>query len=265
MLVLTILLACGEEDDTELGTDDSSPEVLDDTGEVEVVPSFTVHGAAIDFMTREPVAAGLCVDIVDPTGTLVSGDAADLEVLSSAVVEEGGTFAVADVQTESEVGLFIVLRDCADEGVHMPTATGIEVGAYADVEDGGSIAVTGLVFPLVMVDQAIDPSLAGIAEESVKVTGFMTSFVLNAGVPVEGAVVEGQDALVLYLDADPTDGVFTTAGEMNTATSAAAGGTVMVPAAPLTTYTCTHETDTFGAQVFGSMPGLATVMAFDAE
>ena len=265
MQVLTILLACGEKD-TDIGLDDTDPvEVVDDTGEVEQATSFNVNGLAIDFMTREWAPAGLCVDIVDPTGTLVSGDSADLEILGSAVVAEEGAFSVIGIETDSEVGLFVVLRDCADEALHMPTATGVEVGAYAEIEDGGTVAVQGLVFPLAMVDGAIDPSLSGLVEESVKVTGFMTGFVLAGGVPVDAAVVEGQDALVLYLDADPTDGLFTTAGELNVGTASAAGGAVMVPGAPITTYTCTHETETFGAQVFGAMPGLATVMAFDAE
>ena len=268
-LLSLALLACTGPDDTAGTEDTSDTQDTEDTG-VERV-GWTLSGVGLDYMTQTTTpTAGKCVTIVNPELALVTGDSTDLEVLGQTVIDDEGAWTVDGIITDTQVGMFLMATDCADEGTSIPTGTGIAYADYQDVEDGTEIAGLRAVFiSTTMASAAINPSFIGIgrADTDIAVEGMMMGFVEDsAGVPVAGATVAGEDeAFVAYLDPDPNGGLFANDGVPNTATLAEGGGWFMSPGAPITTYTATHDTLTFEPKLFGTLPGLVTVFKFTAN
>jgi hypothetical protein len=268
-LILFSLLACGEDepatDDSTATTDDSEVEG-DDTGPF----GFGISGMAYDLMNAAPSAAGLCITIADPTDAASTGDPADLIILGNTVTAEGGTFTVKGIETDSAIGVFIIVSDCADEGTVRATGTGVSVASYEDLEPGGMIeGATALsinsTFEVVLDQSAV---AAGYGGDNIATAGAMMGFVQDsAGTPISGATVTGKDGVATYYgDTEPTDGLFTSAETgVNTATDAAAGGLFFVPGAPIYTYTATADGYAFEQLLFGGVPGMVTVLKFTAE
>jgi len=92
----------------------------------------------------------------------------------------------------------------------------------------------------------------------------MFGFALDAAAaPVGDAVVSCLGCgTTYYMDADPADGLFSTGVTPNAATVAGVGAW-MIPAGPISSYTCDDGgAHTFEDQLNGSNPGAATVTAF---
>jgi hypothetical protein len=118
-----------------------------------------------------------------------------------------------------------------------------------------------------------DASLAtaGHTGNGLGTDGGMMGFVTDSsGTALDGATVSCDNqgspcASVYYLDADDSDGFFSTGSTANTETSAAASSAFVVPGAPIWTYQASHASETFQSQLFGSVPGMITVMTFIAD
>ena len=112
-MAIISLAACGgkgdDTSDTSVVTDDTSV-VTDDTGTV-VDASFSLSGNAIDMATMSPVSSeALCMTIADPTDAIAGGD---LIILTQTTIEAGtGAWATEAFETDSAVGLFMIVSDC---------------------------------------------------------------------------------------------------------------------------------------------------------
>ena len=255
--------------DTDADTDtdtDADADADTDTDTDTDVEGFTVEGTGMDVATFSPAAEGLCMHAIDPTNALIG--AGDPDVFGSAVLDSSAAFSIAGiVYTDSR--LMLLAQDCADEGTVMPTATGIDPDSYAGIEDGGVISDRVAASVSVAMADGVDESLAAVgwAGGSVHEVGMVVGFVQDASrAPIEGATVSCTlCTVVYYMDADASDGLFSTAGEVNTTTSAAAGGIFVVPDAPLTQYSADDGSSTFPSHLFGGFDGATTVISLIAE
>jgi hypothetical protein len=178
----------------------------------------------------------------------------------------------ADVTTESAIGLLVDVRDCATVGTTTvyPTATGVPYELYSTL--GAGETLDGQVF--FSIDNATLAGLAGSATAAgyagdLAADGFLLGFVLDAtGAPIGGATVSCAGAACTdawYLDADPSDGLFTTTGAVNAATDPAVGA-FLFPMAGIGNYTAEDGgAHAFTPQLNGSNPGVATVTAFHGQ
>ncbi len=268
-LILLSLFACGEDepltDDSTAATDDS--EVTgDDTGPF----GFGIDGMAYDLMNGAPSAAGLCITVADPTDAASSGDPADLIILGNTVTAEGGTFSVTGIETDSAIGLFIIVSDCADEGTVRATGTGVSIASYEDLPAGGVLAGATALSINSTFEAALDQSAAaaGYTGDNIATAGAMMGFVQDsAGAPIGGATVTGKEGVATYYgDTVSADGLFTSAETgVNSATDASAGALFFVPGAPIYTYTASADGYAFEQLLFGGVPGMITVLKFSAE
>jgi hypothetical protein len=239
--VLAVLLSasCSRGDALNDDTDDSP------AGHDTAPPGFTVRGTARDTFTREPAAESLCVYVGRPLGNM----GGEFEILAVGSVGSGGTYEVRGVVTDSMIGLFMLVQDCADEGTVMPTATYMAPSVYADLGDGAVIA--GFDIESVNSTQA-DGLQGGLSKVGytgdLRMDGALLGFVLDTeATPVDGAVIRGPKAVAVYY----WNGI----GFVLTGTVAAAGAMFVVPGAPIYTYTCTDASYTFDTQVVGSHTG----------
>jgi hypothetical protein len=231
---------------------------------------FAVEGIAFDYGDQAAAAEGLCVHIADPTAALGGGD---LEILGSSTVGAAGTFSVGGIETSSGVGLFMLVNDCDGVEDVVPTATGIAAASYSGLGTGDVLGDRTAIVVDATTGAGADTSLAaaGHTGNALAVDGGMMGFVTDsAGTALDGATVSCDNqgspcASVYYGDADPADGMFSTAGAVNAGTSAAAGAMFIVPGAPIWTYQAAHASETFQSQLFGSVAGMITVMTFTAD
>jgi hypothetical protein len=98
-------------------------------------------------------------------------------------------------------------------------------------------------------------------------TGGLINFVFDAaGDPVADASVfcsDGSDPSLcpVYYNTGLGEWGFSFIGEMGVATSTGADGLAVLPAAPVTTYSVSHEDKSFDSATMGSLPGLAFFVA----
>ena len=166
------------------------------------------------------------------------------------------------------LGLFLLVTDCDEVAPTMPTASGIPFAAYDGLGTGDVLEGRNAIVVSQDTADGVAASLtAAGCQGDIATAGMVLGFVREAtGTPVSGATIScGDGCAVYYADADPSDGMFTTAGELNTSTMAQTGGVFVVPDGPLTSYTADHDTLGFPAVTFGGMDGLVTVMAFAAS
>lgn len=274
-LSIILALACGEKDapvDTDTGVEadaDADSDADSDTdadADTDVEPQgFDITGTSFEIGSQGPGTEGLCIDAVDPSAAFTGGE---LKILASSSLEADGTFTIEAVETNSVLGLFLLVTDCADVAPTMPTASGVPFAAYDGLGTGDLIAGRNAVVVAQATADGVAQSLVAAGYEGdISEQGFVLGFVRDAeGTPVQGATVScGEGCAVYYADVDPSDGMFTSAGELNTGTSAQTGGVFVVPNGPLTSYSADHETIDFPAVTFGGMPGLVTVMAFAGQ
>jgi len=248
--------------------DEPVPETVDcgdsDTGEAP--DGFAISGKIEDFATGlgPETPELLCAYALDPTPVLSGGDA---EVMAASLVCENGEYYVPGLKDPPSIGMFISIADCDENSpTVMKSATGIDFDDLENLGDGDEL--TDQTAYLITLDYgtSIDDNFIDYAEDSV-VNGFMAGFVLDkAGNYVSGASLSCTGcADFYYLDADESDGLFVTGSGRNTSTDADARAMFFAPAAPIYTYTAGDGgSHTWEPQLFGSLPGYASFLLFDA-
>ena len=149
-----------------------------------------------------------------------------------------------------------------------PTNTGILAPEYAELGDGDSLSGKTAFSISAAAMAGIDASATAAGYTgTVSEDGLMLGFVWdNAGAPIAGATINCGGCTVYYFDADDSDGLFTTGGTANAATSVEGNGLFAIPAAGITSYSPDNGgVNTWTATVVGSNPGSATMVAFYAD
>jgi hypothetical protein len=266
LLGTALVTGCAPEDDTDTDVADT-----DDTDDTDAAAGgFSISGTAVDLALSAPAAEGLCVNVSDPTPAITGGEAL---VLSETTTAADGSYTLENVTTTSSLGLLIVVSDCEDATEHtvMPTATGIASSSYSDLGDGDSLPGQTSYSINAELEAGVDASLTavGYTGDAIGVAGTFVGFVFDTdGYPLGDATVTcttDETVLTYYQDGDPTDGLFSTAGAVNSGTDAAAGSLFWIPGAPISNYEADHGSNTFESQLAGSSPGTAVLIAFDAE
>jgi hypothetical protein len=251
--------------------------------DLDLTTGINVSGVAIDLETGAPLVRAdtavpaLCVAAIDPSP--VVGGLPPVYLLTSTLCDDG-SFVLAGLESIPAIGLFVGVYDCEDEGTVMRTVTGIApeefdgMGAGDTLADRVAISVSTPYLAKMQADLPVSPADTdqdtGTRGPDLATDGFLAGFVLDAaGEPVGGAQV-GCGACASpptqYLDPDPADGLWGAAATSNTATSAEAGAMFIVPAAQIITYTCDDGgAHTWEGKLFGSLPGYAAFIEFEAQ
>ena len=251
------LTACdnGETDPTDV-TD--STDNTDETDEPE--PRLvSVTGSTSELLTQVAAPEGLCAVAVEPTEALGGGS---LTVLGSSTVDASGNFTISDVDLdEAPLAIFVVLKDCDDSNtVSFPTGTGIAAEDYEDNVAGDTLNRDSIWIAKASAD-GINQSLTAVGSSKSMADGMVFAQVLtSAGAPAVGATVSCQgdgcnDLEAYYMDADPSDGLFSTGGSIN---AGIVVGLAAVPGGPVANYTANLDGSTFSSSLFGSITGLAS-------
>jgi hypothetical protein len=275
MTLLLLSLACsdkepidsGEDTGVEADADTDADSDTDTDADTDVEPQgFAVEGATLDLATQTGGAEGLCLDIVDPSAAFTGGD---LEMLGGTTLGADGTWRVEEIETDSVLGLFMLVTDCDGVAPVMPTASGVPFADYDGLGTGDTVENRRAIVVSEAMAAGVAQSLTAAGYQGdIATDGFVLGFVRDtAGTPVEGATVScGDGCTVYYADTENADGMFTSAQTgLNTSTAAQTGGMFVVPGGPLTSYSASHDSLSFPAVTFGGMPGLVTVMAFAGE
>lgn len=254
-VALICLAACAD------GKDPST----DDTERVDTESSlgFTVSGQALDFTTQQPIGAGACVSLLDPTSMAMGGEA---EPLGVGETDAAGVFEIAGVQERPALGILIRTEACDGGASLFPSISGIAPESYATLADG---AVLAGQFAFVLSGETaaeIDTSatLAGYVGAPTS-DGMIVGLLLDAGsLPVAGGSVSCGGCTAFYADDDPSDGWFTTGLAPNAATDPS--GIFVLPGAGVGNY----GADDGGAHTWtpffaGSQPGEAVIIALKAD
>ena len=242
----------GDDDDT-MGDDDD-----DDGG------AFSIEATAIDVSVSAPATEGLCVDLLDPSPALTGGEP---ELLLTTTIGANGAILFEDVVTESTLGLLMSVKDCGTPNqITFTSATGIAFESIDGLGDGDVLTgQTAFVIPMAMLaGMQASAEVVGYAG-SLEAEGMMFGFTLDTtAAPVSGVTVTCIDCgPTYYMDADATDGLFSSAAGPNTATDAAAGAVWIIPGGPINSYTAEDGgAHAWEAQLNGSNPGSATCTAF---
>jgi hypothetical protein len=280
--ILTLLFATGC-----IGTRNVEPEwEYDDGEEVEVQEGcdeadvdtengFRISGTVEDLETRlAPESVdGLCAYALNPTPVLSGGEPT---VMAASQVCPGGEYVIGGLSDPPSIGMFVSIADCdaattGDTGSSagptvMKSATGVDFDWVKDLGDGD--IYEGKIAYLVTIEYGskINADLSDFDGDAVDV-GFMAGFALDADrQPVSGAALAcGECADFYYLDTNHDDGMFMTDGVRNTVTDADADGIFVAPAAPIFTYEASDGgAHTWDPQLFGSLPGYASFLLFNA-
>ena len=256
--------ADGAADGADGGTADGADGAGDGADGTEAT-TFNIEGTAVNFDNPgAPAAEGLCVEILDPTNVLTGGDPV---VVSETTVGPGGAYTATDVPVVS-LGLFAQFRDCdGDASTVFPSANGISSGTYSDVADGDTVSgLTHLVLSNPVAEGVQGSLTAAGYTGDIVADGMIIGFLWdNARQPIDGAIMTCGSCTVYYADGDPSDGLFTTGGAVNTGTAVAGGGMFAVPSAQLTTYAPEAAGYTFSSSPLAALPAAAVVVAFTAE
>ncbi len=236
--------------DTDTDTDTDSPE-----------SGWTVSGVSVDFMTQAAAAKGLTVALADPEPAVSGGE---LDILGTTSTAADGTFSIGGIEGNPSLGAFLLVSG----GGNMSTATAVASTLYSGFGDGDELADQDALVISGTMASGIDASLASLGvSKSINETGVLFIAVLDAaGNPVGGAEVSdgGWGQSIFYLDADSGDGLFTTGGRPNTATSAAAGGFAVIPGASIATYEA-DAAGKSGSLLAGAFAGLSVFTGITVE
>jgi len=236
----------------------------DDTGTVE--SGFAISGAIEDLSTGErPTSTeGLCAYALDPTPVLSGGEAAEM---GASEVCDNGEYYVGNLSNPPSVGMFISIADCDESNpTIMKSATGVDFDDVKDLGDGEEHSNHTAYMVTLEYGSAVNDNFVDYNGNAVE-TGFMAGFVMDVNKDyVSGAELGCQGcADFYYLDTDDSDGMFVTGSQRNTQTHADARAVFFAPAAPIFTYQADDGGSHFWEpQLFGSLPGYASFLLFDA-
>jgi hypothetical protein len=267
LITLAALMGTGCNGDTDTDTDIDTDTDTDTDTDIEEV-KITIEGSAIDLLTQEAVAEGLCAAIIDPTPAVTGGESI---TLGGGVIGADGAFSVSDIPNEAPFGLFVSITDCEDatEATVWASLTGILAPQYQNLSNGDTLTVPAVSVSLYMLNDVLKPSLTAVGEtKDIETLGAMIGWVNDAsGTGVTGATVSCTGCgSFYYADTDAEDGLFSTGMEVNAATSAVAGGMFLLPE-PITAQYAAEADNGMEWEpfLFGGSPGVATFAAFTAK
>jgi hypothetical protein len=275
-LILLTIAGC-------LGTRDQEPDWLNETNEdgteneiviedscggedTGTVEGFSINGTIQDLVTKEgpPDPTILCAYALDPTPVLSGGEPL---VMAASQVCDNGEYSVGGLSNPPSIGMFISIADCeSGTPTVMKSATGVDFDDVKDLGDGDSHDDHTAYLVSIELGRTVSDSLVDFDGDAVE-TGFMSGFVLdvNEAAVGGGSLACGGCADFYYMDTDDTDGLFLTDGTRNTETNASAGAIFVAPAAPIFTYEAADGgVHTWEPQLFGSLPGYASFLLFNA-
>jgi hypothetical protein len=280
--LLLLTTGClGERDVVPSWVDDANNDLTGGGGGEDIVPDevecgegdtgeqpegFAVSGNIEDLATglgpQNPEA--LCAFALDPTPVLSGGEAT---TMAASKVCENGDYFVPGLKNPPSIGMFISIADCdASKPTVMKSATGVDFDDVKDLGDGDEYE--GHTAYLVTLDYgvSINDNFVDFDGDAVE-DGFMAGFVMDVNRDyVSDAVLScSRCADFYYLDTDASDGLFQTDGVRNTKTDANARAVFFAPKAPIFTYEADDGgSHTWEPQLFGSLPGYASFLLFDA-
>jgi hypothetical protein len=271
-LALGAFVACTGRGDTGQHPDTDVVDTEGNTGDSDTAtpftgPGFVIKGTAVDAQTGLPsVIAGLCASAVDPGPAMIGGEP---EILATAPVRADGRFAIEGVETNSSIGILMLIDDCeTSTDLVLSAATGIAKADYDQLGDGDVLAdrTAYVVTAAYAVD--IDAGLAALGDDSHLGDGALAGYVrvLDSLAPIDGATVHGNNATSYYADANDVDGLFGAAAVANTSTDAAADAFYVIPGAAIQNYTAEDGgAHTFASALAGSFPGLVVFVTWLGE
>ena len=235
-----------------------------DTGTVE--SGFAISGVIEDLQTGEvpETTEGLCAFALDPTPVLSGGEAAEM---GGSQVCDNGEYYVGNLSDPPSVGMFISIADCDDTSpTIMKSATGVDFDDVTDLGDGDEHTNHTAYMVTLEYGAVVNEDFTGYDGNAVE-TGFMAGFVMDVdkNYVSDASLSCSGCADFYYLDTDPSDGMFATGETRNTKTDAAARAVFFAPAAPIFTYKADDGgSHNWEPQLFGSLPGYASFLLFDA-
>lgn len=264
-----------------IGTRDQEPDWLDelwqhDTPDVAVAAcggadtgesdGFAIAGNVLDLHSGTAPAdpESLCAYGLDPTDVLTGGDPI---IMSASQVCPEGDYVVSGLSDPPSIGMFISIDDCeGNPDTVMSSATGVDFDDISSFGDGDVLEDFTAYLITREFGLAIDADLVDYEGDAVT-TGFMSGFLRDADEnPVDGAQMACSGcADFYYLDADAEDGLFTTGDTRNETTSTEANAMFVAPQAPIFTYQASADSHTWEAQLFGSLPGYASFLLYNAQ
>jgi hypothetical protein len=264
-----------------IGTRDVEPDWLEDlwqhqTTEVKVAAcggsdtgesdGFSIAGSVLDMYAGTTPADpdSLCAYGLDPTEVLTGGEPT---VMSASQVCPDGDYVVAGLFDPPSIGMFISIDDCeGNADTVMKSATGVDFDDISDFGDGDVLEDFTAYLITRSYGLQIDEDLVDFEGDALT-TGFMSGFLRDAAEnPVDDAQMACSGcADFYYLDTDPEDGLFSTAGARNESASADAFAMFVAPQAPIFTYQGSADSHTWDAQLFGSLPGYASFLLYNAK
>ncbi len=223
----------------------------------------TVHDVYADDLPADPDA--LCAYALDPLPVL-SGQPPI--VMAASKVCPNGDYVIGELYDPPTIGMFVSIDDCeGNEDTVMSSATGIDFDDVKNLGDGDLLSNQRAYLVTNEYGSLIDANLDGYDGDAVSL-GFMTGFATDVSdQPVDGARLScGGCTTFYYMDNDDSDGLFSTGGSMNTATSVEAEAVFVAPEAPIATYAAEDGGNhTWDDQLFGSLPGYASFLLFNAQ
>jgi len=248
--LLFALTACS----ADKGSDTSSTSDTSDTSDSSAtITHYTLSGTAIAFgAARLPASEGACVTVLDPQGGIEGGTP---QTLGTTTVGADGSFSVADIPAYEQPPL-ILIDDCGAQPPQLfPTGTPVQPELLAGVTDGDTVdGVIAVSLDVDHLDSLTSALTAAGSTANVTTDGMMFGFIWSTTdqSPIPNAQIQCTGCTVYYGDADDSDGLFSTAGVLNTATSDLSF--FVSPAAPITTYTVSASGYTFDTVTVGAIP-----------
>jgi len=237
-----------------------------DEDDIDRTGGFAIEGSVYDIDLDDIPAdpESLCAYALDPTPVLTGGDPI---FMAGSQVCPNGDYVVTGLNDPPSIGMFISIDDCeGNDDTVMRSATGVDFEDVDGLRAGD--AYTGFRAYLINNDfaAAISADLTNFDDDAQE-TGFMAGFVRDINEnPVAGATVAcGGCVSFYYMDADGDDGLFSTSGNLNTQTDAEAMSMFVAPRAPIFTYEASDGgAHSWESQLFGSLPGYASFLLFNA-
>jgi hypothetical protein len=245
------------------GSTDDETETETETESEVLPPEITISGMTAELFTQAPAGTSHCVDAVDPAAALEGGA---LNVLGTTTVNADGSYSVEGVDiSKAPLAIFLILRDCdAEDGSVFPSATGFSPDTYGTAQRGDELTSTVLYISST-TEAGLNGSLAAIGSTATLDDGAIMGFVFNGETRVAGATVTCTGCgPTYYVDADPTDGLLSTAGNINEATMPGVG-LAFIPSGPVAAYAVSHDDLNFEPGLFGSLPGIVAFTAWRAS
>jgi hypothetical protein len=232
------------------------------------VDKFSVSGSVVDLgvpILGDIVTKACTVAALDPTAAVSGGTPT---VIATGQLQGDGSYSIEGIDVKPSLGILLSVTNCPNAG-DVTTNTGLAVEDYQDLPDGGAITDKVIYRMGAELADNIDADLAasGYKGKGIAADGALLSFVLlEDNTPVQGATLTCSTCEVsyFYFDPDrPNSGYFETDDKLNTSTAAMAGSMVIVPAAPIYTYTADDGgAHTFTSRTLGSQPGSVLVAGF---